>query len=381
MPRRPTSTTSSRSCAPSGSTRCSSRGDVYDRALPAPDTVELLSEAVTRLVDAGAQVVLSSGNHDSAIRLGFAVRLLERAGLHLRTRSPTSGRPVLLGDTAVLPPALPRAGHWPPTRSAPPSAPTPACCAPRWSGCAPTPARAARRHRWSWPTPSSPAGSTSESERDISVGGVSAVPARASSPASTTPRSGHLHGPQAGQRHGSATAAPRWPCRSARRAHQGLLAGRPRPARTAGRRARRGARSTRPLRRAARHPRRPARRPGARRRGGRLVPGHPHRRRTPARGDGPGPPALPAHPRAAVRARRARTVAAAALRRAGRDARRPRRVLRLPRPRARRAPAPPTRAGAARRGRRGPAGVGRARSGRRGRGRRVRPTAGRRAAA
>ena len=35
-------------------------GDVYDRALPAPDTVEVLSDAVTRLIDAGAVVVLSS---------------------------------------------------------------------------------------------------------------------------------------------------------------------------------------------------------------------------------------------------------------------------------------------------------------------------------
>jgi len=44
-------------------------GDVYDRALPAPETVELLDETLVRLTDAGAQVVLSSGNHDSAIRL------------------------------------------------------------------------------------------------------------------------------------------------------------------------------------------------------------------------------------------------------------------------------------------------------------------------
>ena len=47
-------------------------GDVYDRAMPSPDTVELLSQGLFRLVDAGAQVVVSSGNHDSAIRLGFA---------------------------------------------------------------------------------------------------------------------------------------------------------------------------------------------------------------------------------------------------------------------------------------------------------------------
>ncbi len=78
-------------------------GDVYDRALPAPDTVRLLSEAVTRLVDAGAQVVLSSGNHDSAIRLGFAADLLQRSGLHIRSSLADIGRPVLVGGVAVQP--------------------------------------------------------------------------------------------------------------------------------------------------------------------------------------------------------------------------------------------------------------------------------------
>lgn len=78
-------------------------GDVYDRALPPPDAVQLLSEALTRLIDAGATVVLSSGNHDSAIRLGFASGLLERSGLHIRSDVADVGRPVLVGDTAVYP--------------------------------------------------------------------------------------------------------------------------------------------------------------------------------------------------------------------------------------------------------------------------------------
>jgi len=78
-------------------------GDVYDRALPAPDTVALLSEGVTRLIDAGAQVVMSSGNHDSAIRLGFADRLLSRAGLHICSRVSAVGQPVVIGDVAVYP--------------------------------------------------------------------------------------------------------------------------------------------------------------------------------------------------------------------------------------------------------------------------------------
>ena len=78
-------------------------GDVYDRAMPAPETVALLSEALVRLVDAGAQVIVSSGNHDSAVRLGFASGLLERSGVHLRTGLGDVARPVIVRDTAVYP--------------------------------------------------------------------------------------------------------------------------------------------------------------------------------------------------------------------------------------------------------------------------------------
>lgn len=78
-------------------------GDVYDRALPAPDAVRVLSETLERLVEAGAQVIVSSGNHDSAIRLGFASGLLARAGLHLRTTVADVDRPVLVGGVAVYP--------------------------------------------------------------------------------------------------------------------------------------------------------------------------------------------------------------------------------------------------------------------------------------
>jgi exonuclease SbcD len=73
-------------------------GDVYDRALPSVDTVALLDEAVARLRDTGATVLLTSGNHDSAVRLGFGSRVLERAGLHLRTRVADVARPVELRD-------------------------------------------------------------------------------------------------------------------------------------------------------------------------------------------------------------------------------------------------------------------------------------------
>ncbi|MFJ4027690.1 exonuclease SbcCD subunit D [Paenarthrobacter sp. NPDC089989] len=71
-------------------------GDVYDRALPGLDVVSLLDEALVRITGAGASVVLTSGNHDSAIRLGFASRLLERGGVHLRTRIEDLDTPVVL---------------------------------------------------------------------------------------------------------------------------------------------------------------------------------------------------------------------------------------------------------------------------------------------
>jgi exonuclease SbcD len=71
-------------------------GDVYDRALPAVDVVELLDATLVRLTAAGARVVITSGNHDSAVRLGFASRLLERGGVHLRTRVDQIADPVLL---------------------------------------------------------------------------------------------------------------------------------------------------------------------------------------------------------------------------------------------------------------------------------------------
>ena len=73
-------------------------GDVYDRALPSVDTVALLDDALARLRAAGAQVLLTSGNHDSPARLGFASRVLEAGGVHLRTRVADLARPVLIAD-------------------------------------------------------------------------------------------------------------------------------------------------------------------------------------------------------------------------------------------------------------------------------------------
>jgi DNA repair protein SbcD/Mre11 len=59
-------------------------GDVYDRAFPPPEAVALLDETLSRLVmDVRTTVVVIAGNHDSPERIGFASRVLSRAGLHV----------------------------------------------------------------------------------------------------------------------------------------------------------------------------------------------------------------------------------------------------------------------------------------------------------
>src|SRR4051794_32308646 len=73
-------------------------GDIYDRALPPVDAVELADDTFARLAASRAAVVVSSGNHDSPARLGFNARLADAAGVHLRTRWQDVGVPVLLED-------------------------------------------------------------------------------------------------------------------------------------------------------------------------------------------------------------------------------------------------------------------------------------------
>ncbi len=77
-------------------------GDVYDRALPQVDAVTLADDTFSRLAASRARVVVTSGNHDSARRLGFGSRLIDRAGLHLRTDAGRVDEPVLLEDAHGL---------------------------------------------------------------------------------------------------------------------------------------------------------------------------------------------------------------------------------------------------------------------------------------
>ena len=239
-------------------------GDVYDRALPHVDAVRLADETLARLAASRAQVVITSGNHDSAQRLGFSSRLIDAAGVFIRTDAATVGTPVLLDDEhgpvaiygiPYLDPDAVREPWGLRTRSHE-AALTEAMRRVRAD-------LAARNARSVVLAHAFVAGAQpSDSERDISVGGVSLVPTTVFDGIDYAAL-GHLHG-----RH-TLTESVRYSGLAPGllllrgRPAQGLLAGRPRSRRPHPRRVRRG---TGPPAAgpAAGHARRAARRPAPR---------------------------------------------------------------------------------------------------------------------
>lgn len=172
-------------------------GDVYDRGLPPVDAVELANEAIGRLAASRARVVITSGNHDSARRLGFAADLIDHAGVHLRTDAATVGTPVMLED-ADGPVAVYGIPYLDPdsTKRAwdlPHRSHEAALAAAMGRVRTDLAARKARSvvvaHAFV------AGGAASDSERDISVGGVSIVPASLFEGIDYTAL-GHLHGRQ-----------------------------------------------------------------------------------------------------------------------------------------------------------------------------------------
>ncbi|MDD3403100.1 MAG: exonuclease SbcCD subunit D [Hespellia sp.] len=58
-------------------------GDVYDKAVPAAEAVQLLDAFLTKLESRGLPVFLVSGNHDSAERIAFGSQILSESGIYI----------------------------------------------------------------------------------------------------------------------------------------------------------------------------------------------------------------------------------------------------------------------------------------------------------
>ncbi len=175
-------------------------GDIYDRAVPSAEAVRVATLALGRLRQAGAQLVMTPGNHDSAPRLGAFAEFAAAGGLHLRATIDGLAEPVLLpdehGEVAFY--------------GIPYLEPEPARHAlgvPEARGHTGVLTEAMRRIRADLDTRPDgtrsvvlahafvTGGETSESERTIAVGGVEQVPGSVFDGVDYVAL-GHLHGPQ-----------------------------------------------------------------------------------------------------------------------------------------------------------------------------------------
>jgi exonuclease SbcD len=168
-------------------------GDVYDRALPPVDAVALFDETLLRLRAERVRVVLISGNHDSAQRLGFGAGLMDSSDVHVRTDPDGVGRPVPLGENAIAYPIpylepvtvgweLPERGH---------AAVLGEAMRRVRADLAGRPGTRSVVLAHAFVT----GGEASDSERDISVGGVARVPTSVFDGVDYVAL-GHLHGSQ-----------------------------------------------------------------------------------------------------------------------------------------------------------------------------------------
>ncbi|MDD6485997.1 MAG: exonuclease subunit SbcD [Spirochaetales bacterium] len=77
-------------------------GDVYDRSLPPADAVQAFSDFLAEVQKSFSElhVLIIPGNHDSAIRLSYAQKILEQQRIHIRTDLSRIDEPVIIKDAA-----------------------------------------------------------------------------------------------------------------------------------------------------------------------------------------------------------------------------------------------------------------------------------------
>lgn len=79
-------------------------GDIYDTMLASKEAIELYDELVTMLCqELQLQVVVISGNHDSAVRISSCASLLASSGLHVFGKITQRIQGIVLGDVVIVP--------------------------------------------------------------------------------------------------------------------------------------------------------------------------------------------------------------------------------------------------------------------------------------
>lgn len=74
-------------------------GDIYDKAMPIVEAVQLLDRFLVWLNELGITVFIVSGNHDNAERIAFAAELLKNSSVHIAPSYGGKITPIALSDT------------------------------------------------------------------------------------------------------------------------------------------------------------------------------------------------------------------------------------------------------------------------------------------
>lgn len=74
-------------------------GDVYDKTFPPAEAVTLFDDFLVKLSKVVPDIFVISGNHDSAARIAFGGRLMERAGVHISPVYSGSVNQITLSDS------------------------------------------------------------------------------------------------------------------------------------------------------------------------------------------------------------------------------------------------------------------------------------------
>ncbi len=73
-------------------------GDVYDKSVPSAEAVALFDDFLVRLSKRNLKVFVISGNHDSAERIAFGGRLMDKSGIYMSPVYTGKVEPVVLTD-------------------------------------------------------------------------------------------------------------------------------------------------------------------------------------------------------------------------------------------------------------------------------------------
>lgn len=73
-------------------------GDIYDKSVPSAEAVQLFDAFLSELASRHLHTFVISGNHDSAERIAFGSRIMDKSGIHLSPVYDGNVRPIILND-------------------------------------------------------------------------------------------------------------------------------------------------------------------------------------------------------------------------------------------------------------------------------------------